>query len=97
MEWVINAPLPHGYSVIERKPGDYQKLMRVFHGIWDSGNQAEAMTTDELCTALAELKLEGGEHIASLESAVKGEALHRLKHPFTWKLKQLWNRYAHKV
>ncbi len=58
------------------------------------------MSTDELTTALAELKLEGGEHIASPESAVKGEAIHRLQHPLTWRLRRWLNRmkrHAHQV
>jgi|SRR6185295_18028416 len=79
-----------GFIVVEMKePTD---VVRVLMGIHDSVNQAEAMSTDQLTTALAELELAGGEHVASLESAVKGEACHRLRHPLSWRLSRWINR-----
>lgn len=73
-------------------PTKHQHAFGVLQGIYGSVSKAEAMTTDELVTSLAELRLEGGEHIASVESAVKGEACHRLRHPLTWRLRRWISR-----
>lgn len=73
-----------------------QVAFSVLEGIHNSGLQAEAMSTDELTRAVAGLQLEGGERVASLESAVKGEAIHRLSHPFTWRLERCVTRLKRK-
>lgn len=74
------------------KPLNYQELCGVLNGIHNSVTKADRMSTDQLATAVSELKLEGGEHISSLESAVKGEAIHRLNHPLTWRLRRWFNQ-----
>lgn len=74
------------------EPTKEQRAVRNLQWMADSMDVAEQMTTPELVTAVAELRLEGGEHVSSLRSAVKGEALHRLQHPFTWWIRRWWNR-----
>lgn len=76
----------------EMKKPTASEVVRNLMAMCDSVNKAEDMSIADLCTALAELKLEGGEHIASLKSAVKGESIHRLKHPLTWRIIRWWNR-----
>lgn len=73
-------------------PTKQQQFFNLIKDISVSGLRAEAMSTEQLTTALAELEIDGGEHIASLPSAVKGEAIHRLKHPFSWRLSRLVDR-----
>lgn len=76
----------------------YRQAFETLSGIAGSYSRAESMSTDELTTRLAELKIEGGEPMTSLESAIKAEAIHRLNSPFTWRI-NLWleriKRHAH--
>lgn len=52
------------------KPTKSQVFVSVFNDMHESSLKAEAMSTEALFIELANLQLEGGEHIASLESAV---------------------------
>ncbi len=74
------------------EPTKAQKFVRNMMWMINSGEEAEAMSNKELAEALCDCGLIGHEHISSLESAVVGEVLERLKHPYTWRFRRRWSK-----
>jgi hypothetical protein len=75
-----------------KEPTKAQLFVKNMMWMINSGEEAEAMSNKELAEALCECGLVGQEHVSSLESAVVGEVLARLQHPYTWRLRRCWSK-----
>jgi endonuclease III-like uncharacterized protein len=69
-----------------------KRLVQCLRWMINSGDEAESMSNKELAEVLCECPGVGQEHVSSLESAVIGEVLERLQHPYTWRLRRRWSK-----
>jgi len=75
------------------EPSKSQMFVKNMEWMCNSGDEAESMKTKELLECLCELDKN---HISSLESAICGEVVFRLLHPFTWRLRRRWSKISAK-
>ena len=75
------------------EPTKAQKFVKNMMWMMHSGQEAESMSRDELIESLCELD---HYHCSSLESAIFGESVYRIRHPFTWRLRRLWSKITTK-
>lgn len=73
------------------EPSKAQKFVRNMRWMINSGDEAEAMSTPDLLESLCQLD---HNHFSSLESAIYGEVVYRLSHPFTWRLRRRWSKIS---
>lgn len=77
----------------DEKARRFVKNMTVMCNVMD---EAESMTNHELAEALCEVEKFGHHRVTDLESAIVGEASHRLQRPFTWRIQRFFERNKRK-
>jgi hypothetical protein len=75
------------------EPTKNQRFVKNLMWMVNSGDEAEAMSTTDLIEALCHLD---HNHISSLESAIFGEVVFRMKYPVTWRLRKHWSKWSAK-
>jgi hypothetical protein len=75
------------------EPTKVQKFVKNMMWMINSGDEAESMSTNDLIEAICNLD---HYHCSSLESAIFGEVVFRMRHPFTWKLRAKWSKLVNR-
>jgi hypothetical protein len=60
----------------------------------EDSSTASAMSTEALIEGLAACCLREDCPTKRLEAAILAEAIYRMKHPFSWRLRRWWHRYS---
>jgi hypothetical protein len=84
--WAVELTSQGGRMIDSEKA---LRFMRNMNWMISSGAEAEAMNRAELVDSLCEMDRF---HISSLESAILSEAVFRIQHPMTWRLRRVWQR-----